>query len=84
MKRLAIIVLGTAALPRHASGKRWAQGLDLEEAIARYGAALELHPALVAARYNRGLDLMNAGRLQEALASFDRAIQLHAIASSRG
>ena len=51
---------------------------NLDEAIARYDAALELHPTLVAAHYNRGLDLMNAGRLQKALASFDAAIDLHA------
>jgi len=31
----------------------------------------------VAAWYNRGLDLMNAGRLEEALASFTRSIELY-------
>jgi regulator of sirC expression with transglutaminase-like and TPR domain len=49
----------------------------LDDALARYDAALTLAPQLVAAWYNRGLDLMSAGRLQEALADFSRAIELY-------
>ena len=49
----------------------------LDDALLRYDAALDLAPQLVAAWYNRGIDLMNACRLQGALASFDRAIDLY-------
>jgi len=49
----------------------------LDDALARYEAALTLDPQLVAAWYNRGLDLMSAGRLPEALADFSRAIELY-------
>ncbi len=49
----------------------------LDDALARYGAALSLDPRLAAAWYNRGIDLMNAGHLQEALEDFGRAIALH-------
>ena len=49
----------------------------LDDALARYDAALTLAPQLVAVWYNRGLDLLNAGRLQEALEDFSRAIELY-------
>ena len=49
----------------------------LDDALVRYDAALTLAPQLVAAWYNRGLDLMNAGRQQEAWADFSRAIELY-------
>ena len=46
----------------------------LDEALARYDAAPELTPQLVAAWHNRRIDLMTAGRVRDALAGFDRAI----------
>lgn len=46
-------------------------------ALRRYGRALKLHPKLVAAWYNRSIDLMKAGRSEETLASFNRAIELY-------
>jgi regulator of sirC expression with transglutaminase-like and TPR domain len=45
-------------------------------AFQLYDRALRLHPRLVAAWYNRGIELMNARRLDDAVVSFGRAIEL--------
>ena len=55
----------------------WSAHGQVEKALARADDALALAPRLVAVWYNRGLDLMNAGRLPEARASFTRAIELY-------
>ena len=47
-----------------------------KDALRRYDKALKLHPALVAAWYNRGLDFMALGKLKKAVASFDEAIRI--------
>jgi len=49
----------------------------LDAAIALYDEALRLHPKLVAAWYNRGIDQMNSGLVRDALQSFNRAIELY-------
>jgi regulator of sirC expression with transglutaminase-like and TPR domain len=47
------------------------------KALERYRKALKLHPKLVAAWYNYGIDLVNLGRLKKAQAAFDRAISIY-------
>ena len=49
----------------------------IEEALSRYDLAIEKAPLLVAAWYNRGIDLMSVDRVEDALTSFDKAIELH-------
>lgn len=48
----------------------------LEEAIASYRAALDLHPGYAPAWSNIGLDLHKLGRLDEALDAFNHAVAL--------
>ena len=54
-----------------------AQG-RLEEAVAEYRKALDLHPAYAPAWSNLGLDLHKLGHLDEALDAFNRALALDA------
>jgi tetratricopeptide (TPR) repeat protein len=46
----------------------------LEQAIACFDKALEIKPDLHAAWNNRGYALGNLGRLEEAIASYDKAL----------
>jgi len=50
----------------------------LEEAVAEYRKALDLHPAYAPAWSNIGLDLHKLGHLDEALDAFNRALVLDA------
>ncbi|MBI1284066.1 MAG: tetratricopeptide repeat protein [Thiobacillus sp.] len=50
----------------------------LEEAVAEYRKALDLHPAYAPAWSNLGLDLHKLGHLGEALDAFNRALVLDA------
>ncbi len=50
----------------------------LEEAVAEYRKALDLHPAYAPAWSNLGLDLHKLGHLDEALDAFNRALVLDA------
>jgi tetratricopeptide (TPR) repeat protein len=54
-----------------------AQG-RLEEAVAEYRKALDLHPGYAPAWSNLGLDLHKLGHLDEALGAFNRALALEA------
>jgi tetratricopeptide (TPR) repeat protein/Zn-dependent membrane protease YugP len=47
-----------------------------EEAIKEYTAALQLDPAMIAARYNRGNCYLRLGKLDEAFADLDEAVRL--------
>ena len=47
-----------------------------QEALASYGKALAIKPDFAGALNNRGLVLMELGRIEEALASYDEALAL--------
>ncbi|WP_339384187.1 tetratricopeptide repeat protein [Microcoleus sp. LEGE 07076] len=49
---------------------------EYTEAIACYDKALEIKPDLHEAWHNRGVALVNLGRLSEALASYDKALEI--------
>lgn len=48
----------------------------LDEAVARYDAAIALDPEYAEAHYNRGNALRELGRFDDALASYERAIAI--------
>jgi tetratricopeptide (TPR) repeat protein len=57
-------------------GRRRAQAGDNAGAVELYGRALAIRSDLPEAFYNRGLALMNLGRLPEAEADFNQALKL--------
>lgn len=66
--------LGRAVQRNNAALTLFERG-QLAEAVAEYAAALELDPAMIAARYNRGMCHFRLGRLDEALADLDEVIR---------